>query len=136
MNQRLTAWRKRVLAAVESSTCPVTAKAIHSQLGGRPDVSTVYRALEFLEGYGLVSSVTLFDGERYFSRADGHEHLIMCSRCHEIKTFDECPAAGLQRTVEQVSGYRITGHVLYFSGLCPVCRGAGDGTAEKEHSDD
>jgi Fur family ferric uptake transcriptional regulator len=126
MNQRLTAWRKRVLVAVESSTCPVTAKAIHSQLGGRPDVSTVYRALEFLEDRGLVSSLTLFDGERYFSRAVGHEHLIMCSNCHEIKTFDKCPAAGLQRTVEQDSGYRITGHVLYFSGLCPACCGAGE----------
>jgi len=122
---RLTAPRRTIvelLADSRHALGPIEiydlARAICPGLG----LVTVYRTIEKLEELGLLQRVHLPDGcHRYLPAAQGHQHLLLCTRCARI-----CYVAGddfnqLADNVSRETGFEVTDHWLQFFGLCPEC---------------
>ena len=60
---------------------------------------TVYRTLEKLEELGLVQRVHLPDGcHRYMRATQGHQHLLLCTRCGRVVFFEGDDLVYLCRT--------------------------------------
>lgn len=120
----LTSLRKEIFTIIEHSDIPVNVKSIIDHLSSAPNLSTVYRALDYMEKKGLVQSLALFEGIRFYYGGDKHSHFIICSECREIKGFDHCNAEAILKHIEKDFDYKITDHVFYFTGLCGDCRKA------------
>ena len=45
----------------------------------------------------------------------------VCNLCGKVIPVDTCPLSELEETLQQKTGFRITGHSLEFTGLCPEC---------------
>ena len=123
MNSHLTRIRKEILNIVESSERPLNVKNIQIRLRSRPDLSTVYRALEYLEQNGYIQFLTLGRTRYYFQpRSSGCGHFLTCSSCHEIMKVQECVSESVQEMLEARTHYEIHRHVLFFEGICPDCQ--------------
>lgn len=83
---------------------------------------TVYRTLERLEELGLVQRVHSPDGcHRYLRAFEGHQHLLICTRCGRVEMFAGDDIEPLAQRVEQSTGYQVQDHWLQFFGVCPRC---------------
>ena len=122
MEASLSDMRRDVLGIVEQAEKPLNAKAIAEHLDPQPSLSTVYRALDHMERRGLVQSVAFFNGTRYYYGGNRDAQFILCRECHEIREFERCNAFEIRETLEREFDYRLSGHVLYFKGICPDCR--------------
>jgi Fur family ferric uptake transcriptional regulator len=122
MKSRLTKLRREILGVIERAERPLNAKTIRHRTSSKPDLSTIYRALDFLTMKRLIHTVS-FSGIRYFFIGKkGHGHFLICKECHEIQEFDDCVVASLQKKIQNKYNYSITDHVLYFEGLCAECQ--------------
>lgn len=89
----------------------------------RPDLSTVYRALDFLVKADRVQSISLGRTAYFFgANSTGCGHFLSCEHCHEIVNIEECVSTPLQKQLENETHYCIHRHLLYFEGLCPDCQ--------------
>ena len=122
MRPRLTELRKEIAGIVRDAEKPINVRTILDRLYSQPNLSTIYRALEFLEKKNYVQSVSLFDGTRLYYGRERHVHFVVCEECREIIEFDVCAAKKIQEMIEEEYKYTVTDHVLYFKGYCRDCR--------------
>lgn len=123
MRPRLTDLRQEILETIRSASIPVNTKAIIRHLSSGPDVSTVYRALDYLETQGYIHHISFSRTKYYFTDSDGGcGHFLHCRNCHEIRRFETCSAADLQESLQERFQYRISRHVLSFEGICSDCQ--------------
>src|SRR3989339_746680 len=118
----LTNLRKEIFSIIDHSDIPVNVKTITDQIESNPNLSTVYRALDYMEKKGLIQSIALFDGVRFYCSGEKHTHFIICRECHEIKGFDHCNADAILKSIENELNYKVTDHVFYFTGFCGDCK--------------
>lgn len=86
------------------------------------NVSTVYRTLNTLTEKKILIRSVRQDGKAYYSLAKkDHSHRLVCDLCGKVIPVDTCPLSELEETLQQKTGFRITGHSLEFTGLCPEC---------------
>ena len=95
---------------------------IGARVGGRVDLSTVYRTLEALEGLGLVEHVHLGHGAGAYHVAptSPHHHLV-CDACG--RTVD-VPLEDLQQAIERVTApHGFVADAAHFAivGRCSAC---------------
>ncbi|MBI4817159.1 MAG: transcriptional repressor [Deltaproteobacteria bacterium] len=85
--------------------------------------ATVYRTLRMLTELGLAAERRFSDGQTRYEASDGvhHDHLI-CTRCGEIKEFENEEIEELQETVAARHGYRLLSHRMELYGLCGPCQ--------------
>lgn len=84
---------------------------------------TVYRALDKLEELGLVQRVHQANGcHAYLRAANGHEHILLCTRCGRVVYFAGDDLSALIASVSQQSGFTIQEHWLQLHGLCANCQ--------------
>lgn len=104
--------------------------------------STVYRALELLEGLGVVAHTHLGHGAPTYHLATHADHIhLVCRRCGAVQAADVSRA---QQLAEEITGrYGFVpdlGH-LSLDGLCASCAAqptppvAGAGRPEAKHAD-
>ncbi|MCX7023822.1 MAG: Fur family transcriptional regulator [Spirochaetes bacterium] len=120
-------FRKTILAVIVASETPVSAREVHERVGAG-NLATVYRGLQYLETAGLVDAFTLSCGGegtvRFYMKAGvDHTHFLHCERCHRFTPCSSCLVEDSMASIERDYGYRVTGHVLYFTGICPDCLG-------------
>ncbi|MFQ5784710.1 MAG: Fur family transcriptional regulator [Alphaproteobacteria bacterium] len=130
---RLTTLRRRVLELVWGSHAPQGAYAILETLhrdGRRAAPPTVYRALDFLLGHGLIhriESLNAFVG----CPAPGRPHVgqfLICSACGCAAELDDRRIGVAIRDSAGKAGFRLEGQTIELRGLCPRCQnGRGDG---------
>ena len=126
-NLRLTARRREVLKIIASSHRPLGAYEVLAALGrgGRetPKPPTVYRALEFLLGQGLVHRI---DSRNAFvacfrpSRAH-RPHFFLCENCG---CASEVTGEGLGlalATCAREAGFEVTRETVEIAGRCRAC---------------
>lgn len=126
LGYRLTAPRRAVLRALARAHRPLSvsdlherAKAQHARLG----LVTVYRTLQVLEARGLARRIHEQGACRSFAASSpGHSHAIRCKHCEKTTEFDGDDICLLAASVEEKTGYRVSGHWLQLVGLCPSCR--------------
>ncbi len=128
---RLTPIRRRVLELIWQSHCPSGAYGLLEQLaadGRKPSPPTVYRALDFLLGNGLihrVSSLNAFVG----CTRPGEEHraqIFICDRCGiAIEQSDPTLDLRISHRAQDLH-FQIRELTVEVAGVCPQCNGATD----------
>lgn len=122
---RLTRPRRAVLEVLEAEGEHLTpsqvmerAQTLHPAVGR----ATVYRTLDLLSRLGLIRPMYLGELSPSFSRSAGGHHHVVCTNCGTAVEIEECTAEQLIEAVSERLGFRITSHLLEFSGLCADCQ--------------
>lgn len=94
------------------------ARIKHPKMG----LVTVYRTLEILSELGLVERVHQPDGcHMYLRAANGHEHLMICSRCGKAAYFSGDDLSAFINRISKENGFLVQSHWLQLQGLCKDC---------------
>ena len=122
MRPSLTDLRKNILEIIENSDTPLMAKTIHEKMGKKPDLSTIYRALDYFLNKKMLSKIHL-NHNVYFFYSSGKlpGHFMICQKCNRIDCFDFCPAKTIEDEIENRFGFTISDHLLQFTGICSKC---------------
>lgn len=124
---RLTPLRKRVLQLVWDSHKPVKAYDLLDHLSAgrkRAAPPTVYRALEFLHGAGLVhriESMNAFVGCARPARRHSAQFLI-CTACGTVAELDDARLSADINASAKRLGFTVKEAKIEIAGLCPECR--------------
>jgi Fur family transcriptional regulator, ferric uptake regulator len=97
-------------------------------------LTSVYRTLDLLVQLSMVDKFDFGDGRARYELAEGssgvkHHHHLVCTGCGAILEYDDFLEEELKlvkRTEEGLSkryGFKITGHVVQFYGICKRCIG-------------
>jgi Fe2+ or Zn2+ uptake regulation protein len=120
---RMTRQRRLVLDAMHKFQHPVTADEIlRSVHDSGTDLATIYRTLNFLEGFGLISAYDSGNGGRRYehNRGDGSPHLI-CRECGQTTKISQ---PGFKNAIDNIgksSGFSVHYASVVVQGLCPQC---------------
>lgn len=135
---RLTALRRRVLELVWASHRPRGAYDLLDGLkaGGRTAAPlTVYRALEFLVGNGLVHRIESLNA--YVGCADpeaSHSgQFLVCDGCGVVVELNDRRVADAMLGCAVEHGFRITRPTVEVHGLCRECRECREGRESPEN---
>jgi Fur family zinc uptake transcriptional regulator len=123
---RLTPTRKRVLELIWMRHAPIGAYDILSQLTkeGRQDAPpTVYRALSFLMGAGLIHRIDTLNA---YLGCETPKHLhaaqfLVCRSCRAVTEFGDPAIARLLAQRVKAAGFTADAHDLEIKGLCDTC---------------
>ncbi|MEE8533577.1 MAG: Fur family transcriptional regulator [Alphaproteobacteria bacterium] len=124
---RLTVLRRRVLELVWRSHAPTGAYAILETLhrdGRRAAPPTVYRALDFLLGQGLIhriESLNAFVGCRDPDTPHAGQFLI-CNGCGTAAELDDRRIGAALSESASDAGFRLERQTVELRGLCPSCQ--------------
>lgn len=90
--------------------------------------TSIYNTLKTFLDEGIVSEITIEDGNsRYDAFTGKHGHFI-CEKCGDVSDFDvKCAACA----PESLKGYKIKQEHVYLKGLCPKCIKSGGDENEK-----
>lgn len=130
---RRTTPRALVLRTLLATRGHLTASEIFEQIDDEHPaepiaVSTVYRALEALEGKGVVSALRSRSGETRYEWAPerpAHHHLI-CGACGEVVELDLETVEELAREIEARTGFQPDIRHLAIDGVCEHCQSTPD----------
>ncbi len=125
-SQRFTAIRRRVFELVWQQHKPIGAYEVLEKLqqDGRAAPPTVYRALDFLLGLGLVhriASLNAYVGCIHPEYPHDGQFLI----CKSCKAYAELDSSLITAAIEQSasdSDFEVHRHTVEIMGLCPRCR--------------
>lgn len=94
-------------------------------------LATIYRTVQLLLEMQLVDKINLDDGcVRYEigEANDGegephhHHHHLICKTCGKVFPFRDDLLDGLERHIEEETGFHVLDHELKFYGQCKKCR--------------
>jgi Fur family transcriptional regulator, ferric uptake regulator len=120
--------RRAVVDLLGRQGCCLSAQEIHERLrsaGPRVGIASVYRALEGLDGLGLVQRVDLGDGVSRFepTHAGGdHHHHLVCDDCGKVEPFEDSTLEAVIERVADGRGYAVAVHDVLLRGACEDCR--------------
>lgn len=125
---RLTGPRRAIVTALATSDRALTlqeirleARAVHPSLS----VASTYRAIELLQRHGLVQRLhrEAPGCQRFFLSLPGHRHPLICVECGCVIEFPGGEnIEGLERQLEDRTGFEIEDHLLQVYGRCPSHR--------------
>lgn len=122
---RMTPQRSIILEELKRSKIHPTADQIYELVRKRmPRVSlaTVYRNLEKLTQEGLIQTVELGGCPRRYDGWVGEHVHVRCIDCGKLEDISGGVVPRVSQRVGRLSGYRILGLRLEFTGHCPECR--------------
>jgi Fur family ferric uptake transcriptional regulator len=115
--------RRKVVDLLGEEHCALTAMEIDQRLPG-VGRATVYRALEQLEGLGLIQKVDVGGDAAGYERVDpggSHHHHIVCERCGRVIAFED---ERLERAIVALAkrpDFRVHSHEVTLRGACTSC---------------
>jgi Fur family ferric uptake transcriptional regulator len=115
--------RRQVVELLDQEGCALTALEIDKQL---PEVgrATVYRALEQLEGLGMVQRVDVKGDAAGFERIDPsghHHHHIVCEQCGRVVAFEDDRLEQAIRALGERPDFNVSSHEVTLRGECASC---------------
>lgn len=123
-DMRLTSQRKIILEELRAVHTHPTADEVYNLVRKKmPRISlgTVYRNLEILSTLGLVRKLENAAGQKRFDGDVSPHHHVRCEVCGKVgDIFNAPPIDGVESGLD--TEFRITGHTLEFSGVCPECQ--------------
>jgi Fur family transcriptional regulator, ferric uptake regulator len=120
--------RRQVVDLLGQQGCALTALEIDRRLPavGR---ATVYRALEQLEGLGLIQRVDLGGDAAGYERIDPgghHHHHIVCEQCGRVIAFEDDRLEQAIVALAKRPDFKVSSHEVTLRGECASCgRAAG-----------
>lgn len=126
---RVTPQRELILAAFVDNENHLSAEQIFEKVRHRSpnvNIATVYRNLEILHQYGILSMLCLPGGPLEWELLDNmpHHHLI-CERCNTVVQISDEVVQQLADRLIQQYGFRPNLKHLALSGLCADCAAKG-----------
>jgi len=122
---RMTRQRQMILQELQRGPGHPTADELFARVRRRlprTSLGTVYRNLDTLADLGVIRKVESGGAQRRFdARVDDHYH-VRCAVCGRVEDVAVRPSPGVERALQPVTNYEITGHRLEFVGRCPRCR--------------
>jgi len=130
---KVTRIRLAILDLVTQHRRHMTADEITAALrtaGVPADRVTIYRNIDRMVHEGLLVAACL-PGKAMrvgvCTQPDApHHHHIVCERCGRVGETDGCPVADmhdeLALAVRDRSGFRLTGHITQYLGICAECQ--------------
>ena len=126
---RLTPQREMVLSVLHGIDGLATADEIYERvktISSSVDLSTVYRNLELLQEFHLVSSAGAADGQRRYELVGihgAHAHLV-CRECGEISSVGWEELQPFLAFLRDERGFSVDVEHLSIPGLCRKCAAA------------
>ncbi len=124
MRPRLTDLRIDILNNFKQALLPMSAKDIHAKQP-QTKLSTIYRALEYLESNGDIESITVSckcGTIRYYHISNPHQHFFHCEICHSFFQIQNFEIKNIENLIAKKNGFIINRHLLYFVGKCKNCQ--------------
>jgi Fur family transcriptional regulator, zinc uptake regulator len=123
---KLTPIRRRVLEIVWRQHEPIGAYDILAELakeGGNPAPQTVYRALEFLQGAGLVHRLDTLNAFLGCDRPeDAHSgQFLVCSRCRRVAEIEDSVVNRTLRERARSLGFCLDASPVEIKAVCAQC---------------
>lgn len=115
--------RQMIYEVLKKADKPLRTEQIKKRLNEKMNLSTVYRALDFLEEKNYIESASFGKTVRFFFCKNRFKHFLYCERCSDIQIFDVCAAKALEEVVLKEHRFQINSHIFYFTGLCEKCKG-------------
>jgi Fur family ferric uptake transcriptional regulator len=115
--------RRKVVELLGRQGCALTALEIDRTL---PDVgrATVYRALDQLEGLGLIQRVDVGGDAAGFERVDPgghHHHHIVCEQCGRVVAFEDDELERAIVALAKRPDFTVSSHEVTLRGECAAC---------------
>jgi Fur family transcriptional regulator, ferric uptake regulator len=119
--------RGAVVELLARQDCCLSAQEIAEKLrggGSGVGIASVYRAVDLLDGMGLVQRVETGEGgTRYEAVVPGghHHHHVVCERCGRVAAFED---ERLEEAIERLGRrlrHAVTAHEVMIRGACPRC---------------
>ena len=119
--------RGAVVELLARQDCCLSAQEIAEKLrdgGSGVGIASVYRALDLLDGMGLVQRVETGEGgTRYEAVVPGghHHHHVVCERCGRVAAFED---ERLEEAIERLGRrlrHEVSAHEVMIRGACPRC---------------
>jgi Fur family zinc uptake transcriptional regulator len=122
----LTDTRRRVFELVVKAGQPVGAYRLLEAMqekGGRVMPPTVYRALNFLQGKGLVHRIESLNAFVACTRSEAsHEgQFLICSDCGKTEEMADENVSRLFRDKAKARGFKLSRQTIELRGLCAGC---------------
>jgi Fur family ferric uptake transcriptional regulator len=116
--------RRQVVELLGKQSCALTPLEIDGRL---PEVgrATVYRALEQLEGVGLIQRVDLGGDAAGYERVDPgghHHHHIVCEHCGRVIAFEDDQLENAIVALAKRPDFKVSSHEVTLRGECARCR--------------
>lgn len=125
MNKRSTTQRSLVLEAVKELQCHATADEVCATLAKKyPHISrgTVYRNLKLLSDIGEIRKMEMPSGaDRFDHECHKHYH-ARCIKCGYVFDVEMDFIANFEKNIKDTHGFEITGHDIFFKGICLECK--------------
>ena len=123
---RMTPQREIILSVMHDLEAFATADDIYDRvqsINSSVDISTVYRTLDLLQEFGLVSCVDMGDAQRRYELLGVHgRHMhLVCQACGQVIGVDAEEARALGEHLKDVCGFQATLDHLTVPGLCEAC---------------
>jgi len=132
---RWTMPREAILEFLSRSSKHMSAKEIYASLYNtypRMGLTTVYRTLDLLARMGIITKLTLGDGQSRYefksSEKKDHHHHLICTICGRIINYSEFldeELSLIKKTEERLAkkyNFLIQDHNIEFFGLCNECK--------------
>ncbi len=124
---KLTHARLTVLQVLEDSGGHITSAEVLervSRLDARIGRASVFRALDLFTSLSVIRPTYIDTSQTptYVLMPDGHHHHILCTQCGRVIEFDECGLGDLAQELALRLGFRLTGHLVEFYGVCADCQ--------------
>ena len=126
MVQRNTIQCALVFEAVNRLRCHASADEIYEAIvKEHPTVSraTVYRNLKRLSESGRIRRIEIPGGPDRFDHLQHEHYHVKCEKCGKVFDVDMDYITCLEEKIKDSHGFRITGHNIIFTGVCPECDG-------------
>ncbi len=123
---RMTKVRLAILKHLMDEHCALSAQDILNLLKKQelnPNISTIYRELQFLNQQDIAQEVVLKDGViRYEYKEGQHHHHLVCNSCESIQAFEmDKHLESVESSIQKKRNFRVMSHSLEFYGLCASC---------------
>lgn len=123
---RLSAARNLLLEALWSTSEPLTAEQLSSQIGASSDVASVYRNLEAFERLGLIRHFHLGHGPGLYARSSlGAREYLVCDACGAHVSVEPSELDEVRSMIRERFGYQARFNHFPIAGRCPACAGEG-----------
>lgn len=122
---KATPQRLAVYRMLSHTTAHPNAETIYKEL--QPlyptmSLATVYKTVAILCEVGLAQELNVGeDAFRYDANTSAHPHIrcVVCGRVDDVFSLD---THGIEEQAAAETGYALTGHQVYFFGVCPACQ--------------
>lgn len=123
---RITKSREATLHLLIQKECALSVPEISKLLlkeEMKPNISTLYRELQFLTDQGITQEVIFKDGVmRYEIHEENHHHHLICNSCESIEPIEiKKHLESVERSIQSEKRFQILSHSLEFYGLCESC---------------